>query len=344
MGLNEKFFKSAAGGGFVATDNFMPVVYTGNGGTQSITSLNFKPDLVWMKGRDGAPENHNLLDSVRGISIPIFSNLAAAENTSASGLYVTSFNNNGFTITDNAAGNYGINGNGIDYISWNWKAGGAAVLNEDGTIDSQVSANVDAGFSIVSYTGASANQNVGHGLDETPQLIIVKNRDTTGNGWATQSPFSGGADYHMMLNLTQEAKNNVDWIWNDTEPTSSVFSIGQNGITNTSGDKYIGYCFHSVAGYQKIGSYSGGQTLNTDNIVDFGFTPRFVIVKNITAATGWLMIDSERTNGFALFANTADVEADYSGQIKLSSSGLRFNGNNNNVNASGNNYIYLAIA
>ena len=352
MGLNEKFFKSA-GGGFVATDNFMPVVYTGNGGTQSITSLNFKPDLVWLKGRDGAPENHNLLDSVRGISIPIFSNLTNGENTSASGLYVTSFNNNGFTITDNAAGNYGINGNGIDYISWNWKAGGAAVLNEDGTIDSQVSANVDAGFSIVSYTGASANQNVGHGLDETPQLIIVKNRDTTGNGWATQSPFSGGADYHMMLNSTQEAKNNVNWIWNDTEPTSSVFSIGENGITNTSGDKYIGYCFHSVAGYQKIGSYTGTAgsftVYTTDNGASGGangFRPRFVMIKRVDAAGGnWVIIDEPRGSGsIRIYPNLSSAEHSGQGESFSSTGFSPRPSSTGDTNISGATYLYLAIA
>ena len=332
----------------MATDNFMPVVYTGNGGTQSITSLNFKPDLVWLKGRDGAPENHNLLDSVRGISIPIFSNLTNGENTSASGLYVTSFNNNGFTITDNAAGNYGINGNGIDYISWNWKAGGAAVLNEDGTIDSQVSANVDAGFSIVSYTGGSANQNVGHGLDETPQLIIVKNRDTAGNGWATQSPFSGGADYHMMLNSTQEAKNNVNWIWNDTEPTSSVFSIGENGITNTSGNKYIGYCFHSVDFYQKVGSYTGGGSNLT--VINVGFAPTMVLFKcTSNAGSTWRIFDTVRGTDKSITVNSSLAEYDdATNYVDFTSTGFEFNRSvtqaNPDINGSGRTYIYLAIA
>jgi len=348
MGLNEKFFKSAAGG-ITASDNFEPVIYTGNGGTKSITSLNFQPDFTWIKQRSSPSRDHVLNDSVRGANKILYSNLTNAEDTAggSGSAYFNSFDSNGFTVGSSIY----YNGSSLDYVAWNWKAGGAAVSNTDGTITSQVSANVDAGFSIVSYTGASANQNVGHGLDETPQLIIVKNRDTAGNGWATQSPFSGGADYHMMLNLTQEAKNNVDWIWNDTEPTSSVFSIGQNGITNTSGDKYIGYCFHSVDGYSKIGSYTGGGATNVT--VNLGFSPRFVMIKRVNAVGNWTMYDNVRQTGSVPYDNYTILLADDAYQeqaddtirgIQFTSTGIVLNKNYDLTNTSGSTYLYLAIA
>ena len=339
MGLNEKFFKSAAGG-ITASDNFAPVLYTGNwnGSNTNTVEVGFRPDWIWIKRRDGA-DGHHLYDSVRGMGKPLYSNTTGAENAS-NHVNTTS---TGFTlVTDN------VNQNGNLFIAWCWKAGGAAVLNEDGTLDSQVSANVDAGFSIVSYTGGSANQNVGHGLDETPQLIIVKNRDTAGNGWATQSPFSGGADYHMMLNSTQEAKNNVNWIWNDTEPTSSVFSIGENGITNTSGNKYIGYCFHSVDFYQKVGSYTGGGSNLT--VINVGFAPTMVLFKcTSNAGSTWRIFDTVRGTDKSITVNSSLAEYDdATNYVDFTSTGFEFNRSvtqaNPDINGSGRTYIYLAIA
>ena len=342
MGLNEKFFKSAAGG-ITASDNFEPVIYTGNGGTKSITSLNFQPDFTWIKQRSSPSRDHVLNDSVRGANKILYSNLTNAEDTAggSGSAYFNSFDSNGFTVGSSIY----YNGSSLDYVAWNWKAGGAAVSNTDGTITSQVSANVDAGFSIVSYTGASANQNVGHGLNETPQLIIVKNRDTTGNGWATQSPFSGGADYHMMLNLTQEAKNNVNWIWNDTEPTSSVFSIGENGITNTSGDKYIGYCFHSVSSYQKIGSYIGSG-VSGKQVTGLGFDPSFVMIKKSSATGSWYMFDSVRKTGVysdQLIANSSAAEGTGT-YVEFITDGFQLDTSASDLNTGSQTFIYLAIA
>ena len=318
------------------TNAFNTVLYTGNGGTQSITSLNFEPDLIWIKERSGS-EWHNLFDSVRGSNKSLYSNETSSEATSSNKL--TSFDTNGFSLgTDN-----NVNKASSTFVAWNWKAGGAAVSNTDGTITSQVSANVDAGFSIVKYTGSSPNQTVGHGLDATPEFIVVKNMDTTGNGWATQSPFSGGADYHMMLNLTQEAKNNVDWIWNDTEPTSTVFSIGQNGITNTSGNNYIAYCWHSIPGYSKVGSYVG--TGATGNVQYVGFEPSFVMIKS-TGIESWYMMDNKRLNGVysdQLYANLSNSEG--TGQhVDFTSSGFQLDTTDGGVNSGSASYIFIAIA
>jgi len=273
-----------------------------------------------------------LYDFVRGVHRVLRSNLTNAEDFNTS-FNVDSFDSDGFTVIGNSVE---TNATTDNYVAWCFNAGtGAAAQNTDGTITSTVKANQAAGFSICSWTATSnSSDTIGHGLNSTPQLIIYKKRNGTSQ-WSAYSNVIDGSWDLLRLNTT-EAKVDSSSTWG-TDTT-----IKSN--SSSSGGTWITYCFHSVTGYQKIGSYSGGQTLNTDNIVDFGFTPRFVIVKNITATTGWLMIDSIRPNGYALFANDAGAEADYSGHIKLSSSGLRFDGNNNNVNASGNNYIYLAIA
>ena len=319
--------------------------YDGTPTNVSFVGTSFQPDFVWIKTRETASWNtsHYTFNSVSGAFRRLKTNSADSENTFANSL--SSFDSNGFTVQTAL----NINDNNQDYVAWNWKAGGAAVSNTDGTITSQVSANTEAGFSIVKYTAnATSGATIGHGLDQELDLLIVKSTNL-GQAWNVYvKDVTDTSSKYLRLNenfsIADLITANSRFIPNNF--TDSVFSVGNdnstNGISGT--DTYIAYCFHSVDSYQKVGSYSGGQTLNTDNIVDFGFTPRFVIVKNITVATGWLMIDSIRPNGYALFANDSGAEGNYSGHIKLSSSGLRFDGNNNNVNASGNNYIYLAIA
>ena len=316
---------------------FNTVLYNGNGGTQSITGLNFSPDLVWIKKRN-ATEDHAWFDTVRGTQQQLSSNLTSADYTTSNAL--SSFNSDGFTTGNNGATN---NSSGT-YVSWNFKAGGAAVANTDGSINSQVSVNNTLGFSIVKYTGSSPNQTVGHGLDATPEFIVVKNMDTAGNGWATQSPFSGGADYHMMLNGTQAAQNNVDWIWNDVNPTSTVFSIGQNGITNTSGDNYISYCFTSKPGFSKVGSYTGNGS-TSGPMVQTGFEPAFLMIKSASSSsTAWNMWDNKRTPYDMLRANANDAEYAGPGRIQFFANGFQLLDADASRNSSGGNYIYLAFA
>ena len=265
----------------VPSENFTPITYTGTGGAQSTNSLSsqvgsidFAPDLVWIKQRNGTI-NHFIVDSLSNGQY-LRSDTGQRLKSAVSGL---SLSTNGFNIT---LGGTIYNSSSGTYVAWNWKAGGAPTATNsagvgnvptsgsvmiDGVASTatlagsiaatKISANTAAGFSIVSYTGGANNQTIGHSLNEAPEFIVVKNRDTGGNGWATQSPFSGGAEYHMMLNLTQEAKNNVNWIWNNFEPTSTVFGVGRFGISNQNGDNFIAYCFHSVDGFSKIGSYTG---------------------------------------------------------------------------------------
>ena len=320
-------------------NSFNTVTYTGNGGTQSIDT-GFKPDLVWFKERNGT-NAHQLYDTVRGDDFALYSNLTDAEfnySTHPSGDLSPTFLSNGFqtpSVTNN-----GINRNTGTYVAWCWKASNDSTINQDGSITSIVSSNPASGFSVVKWTGSGADATIGHGIS-TPELIIAKRTDSTGN-WAVQAPSIGNG--YLLLNSTIAYQGADPSVWNNTAPTSDIFTTagGSGEFFNTG--NFIAYCFTSIAGYQKVGSYSGNQSLNTANQINFGFTPGFVLIKNTTNANSqWMLFDSVRTNGMALYANQANTEADYSTALLLSSQGLEFKSTNINVNQSGATYIYLAI-
>ena len=332
----------------VPTDHFNPVIYTGNAGasnttSQSITSVGFKPDLVWVKNRDNG-NNNVLFDSIRAATNWLNSNNSNQEYSNSS-TADASFLSNGFTTGKSDQTNR--SGDGI--VSWNWKAGGADVLNEEGTIDSQVSANTDAGFSIVSYTGAGSVKTVGHGLSQAPELMFIKNRAN-----------KHGAAYHLGVNSTghlftttygNEPFNSSrnDWFNNNTPPTSSVFTVRsydgagnetQNYVGNYTGNNYIAYCFHSVDGYQKVGSYTG--TGASGNNIVTGFRPAFVMIKRTDSARSWLIFDSVRGASKELYPDLSDVEYGAGGNALFSTGFSPEGGGGQNV-ANGT-YIYLAIA
>ena len=324
------------------------------------TGLKFQPDLIWLKGRNNG-NIHILTDSIRGTNSQLSSNNTGAETTYSSN--ITAFNSNGFTL-GSATDTNGVNNT---YVSWNWRAAGFAnafnVL-EVGTITTSssastagitagsittgwnVSANRDAGFSIVKYTGTGGTGTVGTGLSSPAELIIRKNLDasSTGADWYVYAPAS---PYFGYLQTTDAfaSDNNAAYSYNQTVPTGSIFNVGNTYSGNINNDDYIAYCFRSVPGYSKVDSYQGGQTLNTANQVDFGFAPSFVLIKNTTdSSSQWMLFDNKRTNGYALFPNTSGIEEDYSSALLLSSQGLEFKSVNINVNKSGSTYIFMAIA
>ena len=335
MGLNEKFFKTSA---VDDTPNFAPTIWTGNDTARNI-STGFAPDFVWIKSRTAA-RNHYLYDSIRGVNNQLLTNATSAQANI--GERLTAFNSDSFRIGTSSEVN---NASTEKYVGWAWKAGGADVLNEEGTIDSQVSANVDAGFSIVTNKTSDSEHTVGHGLNAAPELIISKSLSSTydWNVWV-----NGFSDYQgISLNNSNARYTNGGFrTVYSTSTTTMGFGLQFLSATNYGANTdIVNYCFHSVSGYQKVGSYSGNQSLNTANQINFGFTPRFVLIKNTTnSGSQWMMFDSVRTNGIALYANTADAASDYSTDLLLSSQGLEFKSTNINVNQSGATYIYLAIA
>lgn len=320
--------------------------YTGNGGTQSIVNtvngVSFQPDFLWTKSRSngGGGYNNVLFDAVRGTSKSFSSDLTASEYT---GTDLTSFNSNGFTA---AAPNqwYGVNANGATFVAWQWKANGAAVSNTAGSITSQVSAGVSQGFSVVTYTGTGANATVGHGLGVVPRMVIVKRRDAVAQ-WNVYHA-SIGATGRLYLNAT-DAINTSTAPWNDTAPTSTVFTIGTASDTNASGSAIVAYCFSEVAGYSKFGSYTGNGSADGP-FVFCGFRPRFVMVKRTDTTGNWEMHDTSRATYNAdaprLWANLSSAEDATEARIDELSNGFKLRSGAGDINVNGGTYIFAAFA
>ena len=320
---------------------FQIKLYAGTGSAQSVTfdgSEDMQPDWVWGKGRDVA-NLHALFDSVRGTGKALYTDRTNAEENQAQG--VTAFNSDGFSM-----GTLGdLNASSKNFVAWNWKASGSTSSNSDGSATSTVSANTTAGFSIVSYTGNETAKTIGHGLGAIPQIVITKNRSTTGQ-WAMYNR-NLGANKNLHLETTDgEASSSA--VFNDTESTSSVFSVGSAVMTNDDGSNFIAYCFAEKKGYSKFGSYTGNGSSSDGTFVYTGFRPAWVLIKR-TNASGhdWVLIDSKRVGYNAdnntLLPNSTAVEAT-DNRIDILSNGFKNYNANGSENESGGEYIYLAFA
>ncbi len=317
---------------------FETKLWTGNGGTQNITGLNFSPDFVWIKIRSQA-YNHVLWDAVRGATLRIMSNKTNAEATNTNGL--SAFNSDGYTLGDMN----NVNKSGDTFVGWNWNAGESTVSNSDGSRTSSVRANPTAGFSIVTYTGnGSSGATVGHGLGVAPQVIIMKTR-TSGDHWAVYH-YKLGNTKIVYLNLTNSPATSSGY-WNNTTPSSSVFTLGNDNKTNKSGDNYVAYCFNDVESFSKFGEYSGNNA-NDGTFVHLNFRPAFLMVKRTDSTRDWLIYDSVRstTNTIDDFLEPNEATAEQtssSRSVDFLSNGFKFRNNSGDMNGSGT-YIYFAFA
>jgi hypothetical protein len=267
---------------------FAATLYTGDNTTSrtinnAVNGTSFQPDLVWIKKRNVAQPNV-LNDSVRGFPKNLYSDLTSAEDISP---YVASVVSGGFVTGSSTI----LNTSPDTYVAWQWKANGAAVTNTAGSITSQVSANTTAGFSVVTYTGTGANATVGHGLGVAPSLIIFKGRSSTTN-WPTYhiSTGNGGGLYLNGINSYAASIN----FWNNTSPTSSVFTISGSNEINANGLSCVAYCWAAVPGYSAFGSYTGNGS--TDGVFVYtGFRPRFLLTKRTDSNGAWILLDSARS-------------------------------------------------
>jgi hypothetical protein len=332
----------------VPSEHFNTITWTGDGAlTRSFTGVGFQPDFVWTKIRSLA-DSHHLFDSVRGLPLELRSNTTNAELTSSYG-NITSFDIDGFTTTSGANGNSNQNALNETIVAWNFKAGGAAVTNTDGTITSQVSANTEAGFSIVSYTAPSSviGYTVGHGLNTAPSLIIVKDRDNAIGYPVFSSSLATAQQKFLLLNTNAAAATSTN-MWNNTLPTNSVFSQKAGYSTNTNA-KAIAYCFAEVEGFSSFGSYVGNGSASGP-IINCGFEPAFVMIKGANVSpTNWNIHDNKRdTDSFNdkfLFANLSNQEVDdAAGRVIFLSNGFQIGTSDFSRNESGYTYIYMAFA
>jgi hypothetical protein len=331
----------------VPEDYFNTVLYTGTGAARSITGVGFQPDWVWFKRR-GAVENHWLTDAVRGSTKGLFSNGTVGETTRTDQL--TSFDADGFSLGADAAGYTNVSGQ--SYVAWNWLAGNGTSSNTDGSITSTVSVNQKAGFSVVSYTGNGVNgATTGHGLGVTPSMIILKNRSGT-NSWRVYHSILGASPTQTIyLELTNGFTTDPNRITGVNSSTMSLSIVDGNASLNGSGNNYIAYCFHSVEGYSKIGSYTGNGS--TDGpFVYCGFRPAWVMVKRTDSTSNWTILDSARgaynVNGQFLAANLSNSESyESTRQADFLSNGFKPRPTsvpNNDINSSGGTYIFMAFA
>tara|TARA_Y100001935_G_scaffold239413_1_gene227015 strand:+ start:72 stop:2474 length:2403 start_codon:yes stop_codon:yes gene_type:complete len=316
--------------------HFDTILYTGDGSSSNeVTGLEFKPDLVWMKGRTSM--NHAIVDSVRGRASVLFPNSNSAEQTSSSSQDLVEFNDHGFVVgTPTRASS--SNNNGTNIVAWCWKAGGAAVTNNDGSIASQVSVNEEAGFSIVTYTGdGSSGKTVGHGLDATPVISIRKKKDASSDWFVHHTLVDGSMDFLKLNSNTSNSNSSLSAF------TSTTLPVDDN--TN----QYVSYCWHEVPGYSKFGSYIGNGS-SEGVFVHLGFRPAWVMVKRYDGGgQGWNIFDNKR-NTFNLvdeflIANSSNAEATGSAlNLDFLSNGIKFRGSDGGSNYSGYNYIYMAFA
>ncbi len=304
-----------------------------------------QPDFLWNKRRSQTG-SHQLHDSSRGVTNVLLSNSTNAEQTEANAVQL--FQTDGFQVGTDGS----INNDTITYVAWQWKAnGGTRTTNtESGNNPAGgYQASTTAGFSIVDYTGTGSAGTMAHGLGVEPKVMIVKNRDAT-TDWAVyhRNASATGNDSYLELNTT-DASATAGSVWNDTSPTSSVFTVGTNTKTNTDGEKYIAYCFTDIQGYSKYGNYEGNN--NSDGpFLYTGFQPALFIVKNVDSTAAWRLYSNKisNQNGFndldrLLYPNTNEAESGTGHVVDFLSNGIKIRGDNEDVNDA-ESYIYMAWA
>ena len=354
----------------VVSEGFNTVAYAGTAGTQSISGVGFAPDWVWIKKR--ATAGHVIQDTVRGSFGYIQSNATSAENTTSGNDWFRSFDADGFTVSDTTTSGSATsewNDSGENYVAWCWEAGGTPTANNSagvgytptagsvkidgsnlgsalaGTIPAtKISANTARGFSIVGYEATGSAGTIAHGLSAAPEFIIVKHRDQSSTSWPV---YYGDNTDVLYLNDTAATTDDAN-AWNDTSPTSTVFSVGANGgdTNNSLGGSTVAYCFHSVSGYSSIGSYSGNGS-STGPTVTLGFRPAWVMFKRTDDTGNWFIVDTTRNPSnpldLRIYSNLNNAES-AADSINVTDTGFEIVASFSDINASGGTYIYMAFA
>ena len=310
---------------------FKVQLYTGNGSanhaiTFDDTDTDMQPDMVWIKNRD-ATDTHLIFDSVRGATKYVTPSEHPNPTEVTDTDTLDSFTSDGFQVDDDVK----VNTNTEKYVAWCWKE------------------SATAGLDIVEWSGNSTNRTISHSLSAVPHFMFViakgdDNRTITYHKNNTSAPET---DYLMMA-YANATSDSADY-WNDTAPTSSVFTVGTANEVNDTGNTYVGYFFTSIQGYSSFGSYTGNG--NDDGPFCYcGFRPKYIMLKNTGISKSWYIVDNKRNlyNGFTSLFLVADKEdIEYAGahlDIDFLSNGFKLRNDDNAENASGNNYIYMAFA
>jgi len=323
---------------FQPSDFFNPVTFVGNQGgvPTTITGVGFQPDFCWFKNRE-VTNDYWLFDSVRGVEKYIECDTTQIETTDAQGLQ--SFNADGFTVGDANP----INHNLKDIICWNWKAGTTTGLTGGTITPDAYSINTTSGFGMYKYGGNSTSgATIAHGLGKTPKMIFIKNLDIA-DEWIVYHNSIGNTKY--MILSTTAAQTTASNIWNDTSPTSTVFSLGNTGVVNTSND-YMAYVWADVKGYSKFGSYTGNG--NADGTFIYtGFRPAYLFVKQVAEARSWNQFDFKRSPANVvndqLVLNSTAINEEKT-MCDFVSNGFKARATDDGINKSSQQYVYAAFA
>ena len=347
--------------------HFDVVTWTGNNTAGRLIPLEFKPDFVWVKCRT-AGHDHQLTDSVRGSSKALRANAQSDEedwdvlysgNNKGMGDYV-----DGGFILDDDGNNARYNNTGQTYVAWCWKGGGnsntfnidgtgygtaSAAGLDGGTIDpTGASVNTEAKFSVLTYTGnGSDGATIEHGLGSIPVFVIVKKR--TGDNWMVyhqgNNNFSSPENYYLELN-ENSADISADTLFNNTAPTSSVFSLDDDSSVNSNGGSFVAYCWGEVPGYSKFGAYRGNSSSSNGSYIHLGFRPSFVIIKKFSGSDSWQMHDTARSTYnpevAALYPSSETTETTSGRIVDFLSNGFKHYNADGNTNEDGHDYVYFA--
>ena len=328
------------------------LIYSGNGSTQSLTGLGFKPDLVWAKMINSSQRNF-LTDTSRGINKHLFSDFTTAEETDSSmgntNPIYTAFNDDGFVFGTSGSG---PNDSSRQYVAWCWKgAGGVNASNSEGSTTCSTQANTKSGFSIITYTGTGSAATLGHGLEKAPEFIMAKRRSSADQTWKNYHVGMGPTKY-LTLNEA-DAAGTSSGMWNDTAPTDTLIHIGNESNVSTSSKDYVIYAWHGVEGYSKFGNYEGNGN-NDGPFIYTGFRPRMIFFKwyeTAASAEPWGVFDTARATynptsahsyGQVYWNTTAAGSTGSTHGVDFLSNGVKLRGNGGLHNANGGQYIYGA--
>ena len=332
------------------SEYFHTQLYTGDGNddrsiTNDANAGDFKPDWLWIKQRN-TTRHHMWVDSNRGATKHLSSSLTNAENTNANG--IQAFETDGFQLGTDTD----INQSSGTYVAWQWKANGGTTTTNDasatsvGTIDSVYQANTTAGLSIVTYTGTGSAGTIAHGLGATPTVYIIKNRERS-DSWRVAAEVLGYGD-QLLLNDT-DAEANDNNTFNNTAPTSTVFSVGTRNAVNANGEGHVAWVFAPKQGYSHFGTYKGNGS-SDGPFVYTGFKPAWIMIKHRgSGGNDWIVIDTTRftTNVVSNYirANTSDAETDqYNIDVDILSNGFKMRGNSGNINTNNSQHFFMAFA
>jgi hypothetical protein len=333
--------------------HFKTVLYTGDGASRSIVGVGFTTDFVWIKSRTNGSYWHNLVDSVRGSSRRLASNSTTAEDDASAGgatPILGSFDYDGFSLPN---GNVNVNESGGSYVAWCWRAGaGTTSTNTDGSITSVVSVNQTAGFSIVSWTGNGVEgATIGHGLNKSPKFIVQKNRDGGGAAWRIWHSYIGEnyglTGNHFLSFDTQALRYDSQRITGATATTFRTTGTA-SPYSNSSGTRFITYCWAEIEGFSKAFSYVGNGSADGP-LIYLNFKPALIIIKRTNDVGNWQIYDSSRMstnpNNGVLFPNLSNIEGVGSAyDIDFLSNGFKLRSTDTDRNASGSTYVGFAWA